>query len=241
MPPEPHLPATEQVLLDAPDPHAPTRRGVSVGHHRGHAGGAGGCSPRLSIAAADGTGPRLLPPVQFDGGLYTRCTGFGHAELHGRYAFAWVDGKAVGEDLSGLQGTTGAAIDVDAGPRARWRAVARPFRDSDYSAGIEIGSPTRPSGPRPCAKRTNDGTAGDDHADQQHPAPTAAVRVRRVTIATLLSRDALGARRVASPMSVGRLPVASHWRARRLFRAHRSGPAGPLERNHQACDPVSEP
>jgi hypothetical protein len=114
-------------------------RRVIVGRQRGHAGGAGGCAPRLSIAGLDGLGRRLLPAVQFDGGLYTHCTGFGHAELHGRYAFAWIDGKAGGKDLGGIAGTTVAALDVDAGPRARWRAVQWPYRYSDGSTGLEIG------------------------------------------------------------------------------------------------------
>jgi hypothetical protein len=120
-------------------------RRVIVGRHRGHAGGAGGCVPRLSIADLDGTGRRLLPAVAFDGGLYPRCTGFDHAELHGRYALAWIDGKAVGKDLGGLAGTTVAALDVDAGPRARWRAVQWPYRYSDGSTGLEIGPAVTPS------------------------------------------------------------------------------------------------
>jgi hypothetical protein len=112
-------------------------RRVIVGSHPGHGGGAGGCAPRL--ANLDGTARRSLPAVQFDGGLSTHCTRFDHAELHGRYAFAWIDGKAEEQDLTGLEGTTVAALDVDAGPRARWRAVQSPYRSSTGSTGWEIG------------------------------------------------------------------------------------------------------
>jgi hypothetical protein len=120
-------------------------RRVIVGQRRRRAGGAGGCAPRLSIAALDGTGRRLLPALQFDGGLYTRCLSFNHAQLHGRYVFAWVDGKAQGQDISGLEGTTVAALDVDGGPRARWRSVQWPYRYSDGSTGVEIGPAAKDS------------------------------------------------------------------------------------------------
>jgi hypothetical protein len=114
-------------------------RRVIVGPRPGHTGGAGGCAPSLAIAGLDGTGGRALPAVQFAGGLYTYCTRFDHAELHGRYAFVWIDGKAEAQDLDGLEGTTVAALDVDAGPPARWRAVQWPYRSSAGSTGLEIG------------------------------------------------------------------------------------------------------
>jgi hypothetical protein len=114
-------------------------RRVLVGRERGHAGGAGGCAPRLSLARPDGSHRHVLPAVRFASGLYAHCTRFDHAELHGRYAFAWVDGKSEGQDFGEIDGTTVAALDVDAGPRARWRAVQWPYRYPDGSTGWEIG------------------------------------------------------------------------------------------------------
>jgi hypothetical protein len=114
-------------------------RQVVAGSQRGHDGGPGGCAPRLSIERLDGTGRRALPAIRFRDALYTHCARFERAELHGRYAFAWIDGKATGPDTSGLEGTTVVALDVDAGPQARWRAVQWPYRYSDGSTGYEIG------------------------------------------------------------------------------------------------------
>jgi hypothetical protein len=101
-------------------------------------GGGRACATRLSVI--DGARRRALPRLRFDGGLYNRCTRFDHAELHGRYVLAWLDGKSAGDpDTSGLEGTNVAALDLAAGSRARWRAVQAPYRYSDGSVGLELG------------------------------------------------------------------------------------------------------
>jgi hypothetical protein len=114
-------------------------RRVIVSRQRRLAGGAGGCAPRLFVAALNGSGRRALPAVRFDHGLYTHCTGFDRAELHGRYVLAWVHGESKSRDFGEIEGTTVVALDVDAGSRARWRAVQWPYRFSDGSTGWEIG------------------------------------------------------------------------------------------------------
>ena len=115
-------------------------RQVIAAAGRGHAGGPGGCAPRLTLARLDGTHRRALPAIRFGDTLYTRCTRFDRAELHGRYVFAWIDGKATGSDAdAGEQGTTVVALDTGAGSSARWRAVQAPYRYSDGSTGYELG------------------------------------------------------------------------------------------------------
>ena len=111
-----------------------------AGARRGQAGGPGGCAPRLALERLDGTRRRALPAIRFGDTLYTRCTSFDRAELHGRYVFAWIDGKADREDAAaGVEGTTVVALDTAAGSRARWRAVQAPYRYSDGSTGYELG------------------------------------------------------------------------------------------------------
>jgi hypothetical protein len=113
--------------------------GLVDGGRRVIAGPRRGCIPRLSIAALDGSDRHQLPPVRYADDLYHHCTGFERAELHGRYVFAWVDGKSTGRDIGEIDGTTVAALDAGAGPTARWRAVQWPYRYTAGSVGNEIG------------------------------------------------------------------------------------------------------